>query len=408
MTAGTERAPATGLAPALEAFRRQCPILDTTIYLANCSQGPLSEPVREAVDAFLGSWASLGMHWDAWVEEVERARDAFAGLIGAAPEDVAVGTSVSQLVSSVVSALVTRRDGPAEEAARNRTRIVSSTLEFPGVGHAWLGAGRFGWTVDRVERGVDHALIADDFVNMVDDSTAIVSMPHVVYANGSLVEPEPVVRAAHDHGALVFVDAYQSVGTRPIDVRASGADLLAAGALKYLLGTAGVAFLYVSPAVRPSLEPAVTGWFGRVDPFAFDPTTLDYPAGASRFDLGTPPLVNAYAARAGIELVAEVGPTAIRTQIERLSDRALDVAAEVGLRVLGPASSAAKGATTSIDGGTPERARWCEGELRARGIVVAARGRAVRLAPHGFTREDELEHALRELASLLPAAEGAA
>jgi selenocysteine lyase/cysteine desulfurase len=167
------------------------------------------------------------------------------------------------------------------------------------------------------------------------------------------------------------------------------------------MGTAGIAFLYVSPSIRERLEPTVTGWFGRVDPFAFDPTTLDYPASASRFDLGTPPIANAYVARAGIDLIRSIGVEAIRERIVALSRRAFETCAELSLRVLGPTTPEAKGATTAVDAGSPERARHAEGRLRERGIVTSARGRAVRVAPHGFTTEDELEHALRELAGIL-------
>src|SRR5207248_6076173 len=122
-----------------------CPLLDRVVYLANCSQGPLSLPVRDAFDRWQASWAELGMHWGGWVEEVEAARAAFAGLIGASAEDVAVGTSVSQLTSSVASALVSRPEG-----WNGRKRVVSSALEFPGVGQAWEATVRFGWRVDRV------------------------------------------------------------------------------------------------------------------------------------------------------------------------------------------------------------------------------------------------------------------
>jgi selenocysteine lyase/cysteine desulfurase len=386
----------TAGADSLASFRAACPILEDTVYLANCSQAPLSESVREAVAAFMDSWARLGMHWDGWVEEVERARTAFAHLIGAEPDDVAVGTSESQLVSSVVSALVHLPDG-----FDGRRRILSSTLEFPGVGQAWEAATRFGWKVDRVERTQADPLTAGDFVNLLDDSTALVSMPHVVYANGSLVDPEPVVAAAHERGALVYFDAYQSLGTMAVDAKALGVDLLGAGTLKYLMGTAGIAFLYVAPEIRDRLEPTVTGWFGRANPFAFDPTTLDYPAAASRFDLGTPPIVNAYAARAGIELIARTGVEAIHDRIAELSRLAFDEAGSLGLRILGPATPDAKGATTAIDAGSSDGARAAEAALRDQGIVVSARGRAIRVAPHGFTTVDELSHALRSLAAVV-------
>jgi selenocysteine lyase/cysteine desulfurase len=178
-------------------------------------------------------------------------------------------------------------------------------------------------------------------------------------------------------------------------------DLLGAGTLKYLMGTAGIAFLYVSAAVRDRLEPTVTGWFGRVDPFAFDATTLDYPEAASRFDLGTPPIVNAYAARAGIDLVARTGLPAIAGRIAELNRLAFDACADLGLRILGPTSPQSKGATTAVDAGSPAAARTAEARLRERGIVVSARGRALRVAPHGFTTDAELVHALEELAAVL-------
>jgi selenocysteine lyase/cysteine desulfurase len=146
----------------------------------------------------------------------------------------------------------------------------------------------------------------------------------------------------------------------------------------------------------------VTGWFGRVAPFAYDPTHLDYAASAARFDLGTPPLINAYAARAGIELVRETGVEAISAQVARLSALFWRVAPALGLRILGPQPGTAKGATNAVDAGSPQRARALEDELRSsKGVIVSARGKALRLAPHGFTRETELEQALQAVAEVL-------
>ncbi len=239
------------------------------------------------------------------------------------------------------------------------------------------------------------------FVRAIDQTTALVSAPHVCYANGMMLDLEAIAAAAHAQGSLLFVDAYQSLGTVPINVKASGVDFLAAGTLKYLLGTAGIAFLYISPALLEQLEPTVTGWFGRVNPFAFNPAQLDYAAGAARFDLGTPPIINAYAARAGMELVRAAGVERIRQQIERLSTLAYRLAPQLGLRIIGPQNSECKGATTAIDAGSTENAHRLEESLRQHSIVVSARGQAIRLAPHGFTREDELEQAMDKLAELL-------
>jgi|SRR5579859_5780058 len=409
---------AASLPPALQELRAVCPLVETNIYLANCSQAPQVKPVRAAIQTFLDGWAELGMHWDGWVEEVERARGAFAALIGAQPEDVAVGTSVSQLVASLASALM--------QPGASRRRILSSAVEFPGVAQAWHAATRAapGWKLDMLTGAEAEVMDADRFaairsgrptrhthsgvvigaqqvVAALDETTALVSVPHVGYANGALLDVQAVVTAAHAQGALVLLDAYQSIGSVPIDVHASGVDFLVAGTLKYLLGTAGIAFLYVRPQVREQLEPAITGWFGRAKPFDFDPADLEYAAGASRFDLGTPPLISAYAARAGMELIQQIGVAEIKAQIDRLSALAYRVAPERGLNILGPQAGAPKGAVTAIDAGSPARAHELEGELRKRGVIVSARGEAIRLAPHGFTLEAELEQAIGHLAELL-------
>jgi selenocysteine lyase/cysteine desulfurase len=415
------RTSVSDLPGALQEFRASCPLVEKAIYLANCSQAPQSKPVQAGIQRFLESWAALGMHWGGWIDEVEDARAGFAALIGARKEDIAIGASVSQLASSLASALA--------QPQSSRKRILSSVVEFPGVGQAWHAAARAvpGWTLDLLTGNEDEVIEADtlaakraglalrhthpsvvvsteQFVAGIDESTALVSAPLVSYTNGALVDARTLCNAAHAQGALVLLDAYQAAGSTPIDVQASQVDFVAAGALKYMLGTAGIAFLYVSPAVRERLEPAITGWFGRVNPFDFNSAGLDYPPEASRFDLGTPPLINAFAARAGIELVRQTGVAAIQAQIDRLSALAYRVAPERGLKILGPQPGTPKGATTAIDAGSPERAHWLEEALRKRGVIASARGEAMRLAPHGFTLESEMEQALDHVTALLKSA----
>ncbi|HEY1353943.1 MAG TPA: aminotransferase class V-fold PLP-dependent enzyme, partial [Ktedonobacteraceae bacterium] len=369
----------------LAVFRDQFPLLHTHTYLASCSQAPLAIAVRTALDAFVRTWAEQGMDWDAWTAEVERAREAFATLIGASPTQVAIGTSVSQLVSSLASALV-RDPRPAQ-------RIISSEAEFPGVAHAWLAMRTAGWQVELLAADAQGTVGAAQFLTALQEPAAVVSVPHVCYINGALVPLSDLVASAHQQGTLVFVDAYQALGSVPIDVQASQVDFLASGALKYLCGTAGIAFLYVSPRVLEQLYPTVTGWFGRQNPFAFDPHLLDYAEHAARFDLGTPPVINAYTARAGIQLVQATGVEHIRAQILQIATLAGEYARDLGLTIAGPEKPQERGATTAVDVGTPQRAHWLEGVLRQHKCVVSARGQMIRLAPHGFTREEEMSQA---------------
>lgn len=336
------------------------------------------------------------MDWEGWIVEVERARAAFADLIGTVPANIAVGSSVSQLASSVASALVT-----AEPAQSARRRILSSVADFPGVAHAWLATRAYGWQVDMLETDEQGCVSAERFHAASGPETALISAPHVAYANGALLDLAELAEIAHTRGSLLFVDAYQSIGTLPIDVQASDVDFLAAGVLKYLCASAGIAFLYVHPRVQERLRPTVTGWFGRQNPFAFEARQLDYADSAARFDLGTPPVLNAYAARAGIELVQAAGLAAIRAHILHLSTLAAAQAEYLGLTLSGPPAASARGATTAIETSSPEQAHQIEAALRQRSIMVSARGHLVRLAPHGFTLEQEVIEALNAIAQLL-------
>lgn len=381
----------------LKMLRDQFPLLQTHAYLASCSQTPLATSVRTALETFIAGWQERGMDWDGWITEVERARATFAALLGTSAANIALGSSVSQLASSVASALVA-------STQPTRRRIVSSVADFPGVAHAWLATRAHGWLVDLLEADERGVVTGEQFCAAAGPETMLISAPHVCYTNGALLDLEPLVEAAHAQGNLVFVDAYQSLGTIPLDVRASDVDFLAAGCLKYLCGTAGIAFLYVHPRVQEQLQPTVTGWFGRQNPFAFDPRQLDYAASAARFDLGTPPVLNAYAARAGMDLLLEASIESIRAQILHLSRLAAEQATHLGLTISGPEEASARGATTAIKVNSPEHAHQIEAELRQRSIVASARGPLVRLAPHGFTQEEEVIQALTTIAQLLKAA----
>lgn len=373
----------------LAAYRSRIPLLRTTIPLNNCSQAPQSDVTRAAALAYLDSWNQVGMDWDAWMGEVDRARAAFAALIGAAPGEVAVSSSVSEATSSVASAL---------EPGGGRRRIVTTHAEFPTVGHVWLAQERRGFEVVWV-RVTDGAVQLEDYDPLVDEETLLVSATHAYYQTGAAQDLAAIAERAHAAGALVYVDAYQALGTRPLDVKALDLDFLACGTLKFLMGMPGIAFLYVSPTISDRLHPAVTGWFGRVDPFAFDADRLDWAAGGRRFDTGTPPIVNAAVARAGIELVASVGLDRIQDWTTALSRRLIEGGQARGFRVLGTTDSMRKAPTTAF---AVRDTHAAETALRTRGILGSARGPAIRLAPHFYNTLEEIDRALDALAEVVP------
>ena len=371
----------------IDALRRRIPLLATCIPLNNCSQGPQTDLTRAAAERYLESWNRTGMDWDAWMEEVGLAKVAFAALIGASPDEIAVFSSVSHATSAVASAL---------DFAGRRRRVVVSEMEFPTTGHVWLAQQRRGAQVAWVAMQ-DGVIDLAAYDAAIDDGTLLVAACHGYYVNGFKQDIGAIVARAHAAGALVFSDAYQALGALPVNVKESGVDFLASGNLKYLMGVPGIAFLYVRPEVADTMEPSVTGWFGRTNPFAFDAKELDWSAGASRFDSGTPPVMNAYIARAGMEMISTIGIDKIRSWHEVLSTRLRDGGRERGLTQHGTTDIERKTANTAFVVGDSHA---IEHEMRARGVLPSARGTVIRLAPHFYNTLDDIDTALDLLAEL--------
>ncbi|MFQ5571517.1 MAG: aminotransferase class V-fold PLP-dependent enzyme [Rhodothermales bacterium] len=389
-------APSEPAGPAydLEHWRTQIPLLERRIPLNNCSHAPQTHRTRAAAETYLASWHREGMDWETWMNEVHLARVEFARLINASPDAVAVSTSVSAATAGLASAF--DFTGP-------RTRIVATEAEFPTVAHVWLAHQKYGAHVDWVP--VHDGMIAlEDYDAAIDDQTLIVSACHGYYQNGFKQNLAAIAERAHARGAFLYVDAYQTLGTHPVDVEALDVDFLSSGTLKYLMGVPGIAFLYVRPAHLERLHPAVTGWFGRIHPFAFDAKTLDWSPSARRFDTGTPPVLNAYIARAGMSIINEIGPAPIRDWTDQLSRRLLTGGTDRGLTIHGPTDYRRKTPSTAFL--CPFDAHLVEARLRRRGILASARGPVIRLAPHFYTTLDEIDTALDALVEVF--AEGEA
>lgn len=377
----------------LTAIRSRIPLLQTTIPLNHCSQAPQTAETRAAALRYLDSWQRSGMDWDAWMAEVEAARSAFARLIGAETDEVAVFSSVSHATAAVASAL----DLESQRTGRNVVALTAS--EFPSVAHVWKAREARGTPLRWVP--VRHGRIEEsDVEGVLGDDVLLLSAPHAYYQTGALLDLARTARAARESGALLYVDAYQSLGTRPLDVKALGIDMLSSGNLKYLMGVPGIAFLYVQRDVAARLEPAVTGWFGRTDPFAFDPYTLDWADGARRFDSGTPAVLVAYIARAGMELLLEVGLEAIGEWNRALSARLAEGGRARGLELLGPADPALRSPMAAF---AVDDSHTVEAAMRERGVLPSARGPALRLAPHFYNTLEDVDRALDVLAEVTAA-----
>jgi selenocysteine lyase/cysteine desulfurase len=366
-------------------FRRRFRGLDTLTHLASCSQGAVSDRLVAELAEYQRTLVERGAAWDRWMAKVQRARELFAAHIGAGVDDVAVVASASVGAYQVAST----------QAWSSRTGLVTTEMEFPSVAHVWLAQQARG---AKVSYAAEHDWMqgADDYAGLIGPETGLVSVPLISYRNGLRLPVRDIAGIAHDAGARVFVDAYQGLGVEPVDVSELDCDYLVGGALKYLLGIPGIAFLYARPGLRDEVDPALTGWFGRVDPFGFDPHTLDRPRHARRFESGTPAVPSAYGAVAGLEMLAEVDRADVAAHVAGLTRTLHDELAAMGAQVRSPGGDAQRGPQIALVDPDPAR---LDAHLRRNDIAASPRGEVVRLSFHYYNNDDDVAAVLRALHS---------
>jgi selenocysteine lyase/cysteine desulfurase len=366
----------TSAGPLPERIRHRFPIFERLVYINSCSQGALSDAVRDSYADYLRDWEEKGAPWEYWVERSEAARAAFAGLVNAEPDEVAVTASLSAGVSALASGLRFAR----------RSKIVTTELEFPTVGQIWHA---------QESRGA-HVVHADpsEFRRVVDDDTAVVSITHVSYRTGEMIDAKAVADLAHERGALVLLDAYQSAGSVPLDVKELGVDFLAAGTVKYLLGSAGLGFFYCRRELWDRAWPTATGWFADQDIFQMDIHDYSPSPTARRFQSGTPPIPSIYAGIAGIDLMQEIGIEETREHVLHLNAHLVAGIDELGGHVVTPHERDRHGAlicvkATDVDELVTALGRW--------GIVTSERDGNVRISPHAYNSLEDIDLVLEAL-----------
>jgi selenocysteine lyase/cysteine desulfurase len=379
------------LLPASDFWRSRFPIFEKQVYVNSCSQGALSLEVRAAYDAYLADWDAKGSPWDYWVERGETMRAAFARLVNAKPAEIAVMTSVSAAVSALVSALDFRG---------RRGKIVVADFAFPTVGQIAHAQELRGARIVHVPIA-GNVIPYEAFERAIDAETALVALSHVSFRTGARQDVAAITHLAHRYGALVLLDSYQALGTTPIDVRQLGVDFLVGGTLKYLLSSAGLAFLYARSDLVPQLRPTSIGWFSQEDIFAMDIYRNDPARDARRFESGTPPVPNIYAGLAGMQLVERIGVEAIESHVRELTDHLIAGAMRAGFRVVTPLKPSRRGALVTIKSNDVGA---LVGRLAARGIVTSSRENNLRVSPHFYNSHADVEQvlaALRENKELL-------
>lgn len=366
----------------LLSLRDEFPILERSTYLVSNSLGAMPRAVPERLAEYAREWAELGVRaWGrGWWDMPVRAGDVIAPLLNAAPGSVAMQPNVTIAQSLVLSSI---------DFGGGRDTIVMTELDFPSVRYAYAGlAERLGARIVVVPSDDGLSIDQDRLLTAIDERTRLVSVSHVLFKSAFIMDADVICEHAHRMGALVSLDAYHSVGVIPVDVQRSGVDFLTGGVLKWLCGGPGAAFLYVSPRVGNTLEPALTGWQAHAHPFAFD-QDMELAEGVSRWLTGTPAIPALFAATAGPEIVHGAGIEAIRTKSMRQTEWLVKAAEERGYRLHAPRDPERRGGTVAFD--VPHGHEVAQ-YLLARDIIVDYRvGAGIRVAPHFYTRDEELE-----------------
>ena len=368
-------------------IRHRFPVFEQRIYINSCSQGALSDSVRAAYDRYLADWDEHGAPWEYWVGQLEAVRGSIARLVKADEDEIAVTTSVSAGVSALASGL---------RFGEGRDKVVVSDFEFPTIGQIWHAQERRGVRVEHVPAEADGTIPLERFEAAIDEQTALVAVTNVCFRNGSRLDVEAVTRLAHERGALVLVDAYQTVGSMPIDVRAIGCDFLCAGVLKYLLGSAGLGFLFCRRELVQGIEPTATGWFADRDIFEMDIHDYSPAPTARRFEAGTPPIPPIYAGIAGIELMQEIGIAETEAHVRELNAILHDGLEELGARAVTPRAREQSGALVCV---ASKEVNALVAALAAEGIVTSSRDDNLRISAHCYNTAEDVRAVLDVLAA---------
>jgi kynureninase len=367
-------------------FRREFPILERTTYLVSNSLGAMPRTVANRLAEYVDLWAEHGVRaWQkGWWEMPVTVGDEIAPLIGAEQGTVVMIPNVTMAQATVLSSL----DYPAD-----RNRIVMTALDFPSVSYVHSSlATRLGAEIVVVPAAADGLSVdTGQLLAAIDHRTRLVSISHVLFRSAYIVDVEAVCRKAHDVGALVSLDSFHAVGVIPVDVRAIGCDFLAGGVLKWLCGGPGGCFLYVAPDVRTRFAPALTGWQAHAHPFRFE-SDMEFADNAFRWLGGTPVIPALYAAAEGPRILRRAGVEAIRAKSVRQTTRLIELADARGYTVRAPRDAARRGGTVAVE---VPHAYEVSQFLLARDVLVDYRpGAGIRIAPHFYTSDAELEAAM--------------
>jgi len=372
----------------LLAFREEFPILAKTNYLVSNSLGPMPRTVPDKLAEYARDWGDLGVKaWNrGWWEYPVEVGNEIAPLINAGAGEIVMMPNVTIAQTAVLSSM---------DFSKGRDTVVMTDLDFPSVRYAYAEmARRLGARVVSVQSDDGIGIDLERLLAAIDDRTCLVAVSHVLFRSAYLMDADAICEHAHQMGALVSLDSFHAVGIVPVDVKRSKADFLTGGVLKWLCGGPGACFLYVSPEVRDRLKPALTGWQAHARPFAFE-ETMEYTSGPFRWLNGTPVIPALYVSAEGPRIIRRAGMEAIRAKSLRLTTRLIELADARGYKVTAARDPERRGGTVAID--VPHGYEVAQ-VLLSKDILVDYRvGAGIRIAPHFFTKDEEVEEVVHEI-----------
>jgi kynureninase len=367
---------------ALVDYRSEFPILEQTTYLINHSLGAMPRRAEDGLAEYARTWRERGIRaWgEGWWDLPLTIGDQIGRIVGARP-----GTTVMHQNVAIAEAVVLSCFQPTPE----RNRVVYERANFPSVRYLY-----------QAQPNLEVVVCEDDgeIVDAIDERTLLVPISHVLFKSGEIQDVARIIERAHEVGAHVILDAYQSAGIVPLDVTALNADFAVGGSVKWLCGGPGNGWLYVRPDLAERLEPAYTGWQAHETPFAFE-EEMRYAAGAARFLTGTPNVPALYAATAGYDLIEEIGVERIRANSLRQTDLLIDFADAAGFGIASPRDRERRGGTVTVH---VEEFPAVHKELSERQILCDFRpGAGIRIGPHYYTSDDELRHVISQIGEIV-------
>jgi kynureninase len=377
--------------PLLE-WRKEFPVLEKTVYLISHSLGAMPGRTRDRLNEYADIWSTRSIRaWEeVWWEMPIIVGNLIGKIIGAGEGEVTMHPNVSVAQSIVASCF---------NWSGKRNKVVSEGLNFPSNLYIHHQLESLGARVVTVPSPDEITVPLDQLLRAIDEETLLVSVSHVIYKSAYIQDLAAITRRAHEVGALVIADIYQSAGTVPVNVRELGVDFATGGSVKWLCGGPGAGYLYVRRDLWPTLQPRLTGWVAHRNPFDFDPGPIDFAPDAHRFLNGTPNIPGLYAARSGYEIIGEVGVDNIRAKSIRQTSRLIALAEAAGYPVNSPKDPSQRGGTVTLD--VPNAYEVTQELLRRDFLLDYRPGAGIRIAPHFYTKDEELDQVIQEIQSIV-------